>query len=164
MGWHRSHHAPQYRRQPPPTSLSNFDAFRLWERVRTDKVACCTLRRRGGHRSHGGTHPDAGRKAACGPHGCTTRRRSLPLYVNVGVLVSENLRGGAFSINVSFYKLLRDVVSDRELGRGDVGHQESRNARRGRRLHHAIRVRTARSVHLGISARERNRLPVMASA
>ncbi len=35
------------------------------------------------------------------------------LYVRVGVTVSENLRGGAFSIEVSFKKHLRDDVSDR---------------------------------------------------
>ena len=35
------------------------------------------------------------------------------LYVRVGVLVSESGRGGAFSIEVSFKKHLRDDVSDR---------------------------------------------------
>ena len=50
-------------------------------------------------------------KAACGPHGCTTRRRPY-LYVRVGVLVSENRRSGAYTIDVSFEKYLRDGVSD----------------------------------------------------
>ena len=34
------------------------------------------------------------------------------LYVRVGVLVSENQRGGAYSIDVSFKKYLRDGVSE----------------------------------------------------
>ena len=42
-----------------------------------------------------------------------TRRRSPTMYVNVGVTVSENRRGGAFLVDVSFNKYLRDGVSDR---------------------------------------------------
>ena len=37
------------------------------------------------------------------------------LYVRVGVFVSENRRGGAFTTEVSFYKTLRDLASN-ELG------------------------------------------------
>ena len=37
------------------------------------------------------------------------------LYVRVSVLVSENRRGGAFSIDVSFQKYLRDAVSGRSM-------------------------------------------------
>ena len=36
------------------------------------------------------------------------------LYVRVSVLVSENRRGGTFSIDVTFNKYLRDGVSDRD--------------------------------------------------
>ena len=34
------------------------------------------------------------------------------LYVRIGVLVSENRRGGAYSIDVNFRKLLHDPVAD----------------------------------------------------
>ena len=38
---------------------------------------------------------------------------ALPyLYVRVGVLVSENRRGGAFNVEVVFKKYLRDGVSE----------------------------------------------------
>ncbi len=72
---------------PPPTSLSDFDAFGLWN--------------------------------GCAPIGLIVGLSDdaaavLPfLHVSVNVFVSENLRGGAYSIEVSFQKRLRDVVSDR---------------------------------------------------
>ncbi len=97
---------------PPPTSLSNFDTFRLWSGCAPIKLLVVLS----------GDAADIDLTEERIQTLAESRLRAarlydaaalLPLYVNVGVLVSENLRGGAFSINVSFYKLLRDVVSDR---------------------------------------------------
>ena len=62
------------------------------------------------------------------------------LHVNVGVLVSEDRRSGAYSIDVSFQKYLRDAVSGRSWDAA-TWEWKLRNAQRGRRLHHASRVR-----------------------
>ena len=105
LGWHRSHR----------TSLSDFDAFGLWNECAPIGLFV------------GGLPDDAAdidltkeriqtlaesRLRAARLYGEVALYRPF-LHVNVGVLVSENRRSGAFSIDVLFYKHVLDVVSDR---------------------------------------------------
>ena len=101
--------------QEPPTSLSDFDAFGLWNECAPIGLFV------------GGLPDDAAdidltkeriqtlaesRLRAARLYGEVALYRPF-LHVNVGVLVSENRRSGAFSIDVSFQKYLRDAVSGR---------------------------------------------------
>ncbi len=97
---------------PPPTSLSDFDAFGLWNEcapiwllVRlSDDAADIDLTEERIQTLVESRLRVARLYDTAAPHAY--------LYVRVGVLVSENRRSGAFSIRVSFNKLLFDFVSD----------------------------------------------------
>ena len=98
---------------PPPTSLSDGDAFDLWNECAPIRLLVEGL-------------PDDAADIDLTEERIQTLAESRLraarlydaearpyLYVRVGVLVSENRRGGAYSIEVSFQKYLRDGVSDR---------------------------------------------------
>ena len=97
---------------PPPTSLSDDDAFGLWNECAPIRLIVEGL-------------PDGTADIDLTEERIQTLAESrlraarlydaaaLPyLYVRVGVFVSENRRGGTYSIDVSFQKYLRDGVSD----------------------------------------------------
>ena len=99
--------------QEPPTSLSDFDAFGLWNECAPIGLFV------------GGLPDDAADIDLTKERIQTlaeSRLRVARLYdaavlpalvVGVSVIVSESGRGGAHGIDVSFYKYVLDVVSDR---------------------------------------------------
>ena len=104
---------PSFPIPPPPSSLSDDDAFGLWNECAPIDLIVESL-----------SNNDAAdidlteeriqtlaesRLRAARLYDAAARHY---LYVRVGVLVSENRRGGAYSIDVSFQKYLRDGVSD----------------------------------------------------
>ena len=140
---------------PPPTSLSDFDVFNLWNECAPMRLSVEEL-------------PDDAADIDLTEERIQTLAESrlraarlydaaaLPyLYVNVGVTVSENRRGGAFLVDVSFNKYLRDGAVGSERVRGDVEHRELRNVQRGCRLQATTRTappRLDRLPHLRFAA------------
>ena len=98
---------------PPPTSLSDGDAFGLWNECAPIDLVVEGLSNDAADidltEERIQTLADSRLRAA---RLYDAAARPYHLYVRVGVLVSENRRGGAYSIEVSFQKYLRDGVSD----------------------------------------------------
>ena len=98
---------------PPPSSLSDDDAFGLWNECEPIRLIVESLS------SNDAADIDLteeriqtlaeSRLRAARLYDAAARPY---LYVRVGVLVSENRRSGAYTIDVSFEKYLRDGVSD----------------------------------------------------
>ena len=100
---------------PPPTSLSDFDAFGLWNE-------CAPIELVVGELLNDAADIDLTKERiqTLAENRLRIARLysevgvySIPsLHVSVGVTVLENLRGGAFVIDVSFHKYLLDGISD----------------------------------------------------
>ena len=153
---------------PPLTSLSYLETFKLWNECAPiglvveelpDDAADIELSRRNASRRW--------QKAACGSHGCTTRRcpSTSPSYTFVSVCLSPKTDAAArlastcHSTN-TYMMTYRIGTGTRRRGRPPITERTVGTQTTSCKLV----SEQDRSVHLGISARERDRLPVMASA
>ena len=102
--------------QESPTSLSDIDAFKLWNECApiellveglSDDAADIDLTR-----ERIQTLVESRLRVARLYDGAALLLFTPYLYVRVNVVVSEDLSFGAFNIAVFFHKILRDVVSD----------------------------------------------------